>query len=239
MRGGRDGDWHGHGVYAGRHAARVDGREFCRESRADRRARVEKGAVAARDAAEHAARNNVAGREFGGWVDVGEKAMAVPVDDQRALAAQRFRRERRGIDADVDGGRVKLHEFGVGDQRAGARRHGDAGAAGVDGVCRDAIEMADAAGREHKRGAAEEARLSVGVAAKHADRPAFPRYDLERGNTLDDFDRRRRPAPVAPALSMIARPAASPFTRTMRRCVCAASREGCNTPSASRSKGAP
>ena len=48
--------------------------------------------------------------------------------------------------------------------------------------------MADAAGREHERGAAEEARSSVGVAAKHADRPAFPHYDFERGNALDDLD---------------------------------------------------
>ena len=138
MRGGRDGDWRGHGVDPGRHAACVNGREFCRERRADRRARVEKGAFAGLDAAEHAARDNVSRREFGGGVDVGEEAMSVPVDDQRALAAQRFRGERRGIGADVDGGWMELHEFGVGDQRPGARRHGDAGAAGVDGVCRDA-----------------------------------------------------------------------------------------------------
>ena len=126
--------------------------------------------------------------------------MSAPVDDHRAFPAQRFRCERRGIRADVDGGGVKLHEFGVGDQRSRARRHGDAGAAGVDGVCRDAIEMADAAGREHKRGAAEEARLSVGVAAKHADRPAFPRYDFKCRNALDDFDRRRLSHPSRESL---------------------------------------
>ncbi len=116
----------------------------------------------------------------------------------RALAAQRFRRERRGIGADVDGGRMELHEFGVGDQRSRARRHGDADAAGVDGICRDAIEMADAAGREHERGAARNARLSVGVAAEHADDAAFPRYDLKCRNAA------RRPRSTA-SLAPVAR----------------------------------
>ena len=44
---------------------------------------------------------------------------------------------------------------------------------------------------------------------------------------------------TAARASMIARPAPSPLTRTMRRCECAASREGVRSPASLRSKGTP
>ena len=57
------------------------------------------------------------------------KRWPLAVDDDRALAAQRLGGERRRVAADVDRGRMELHEFRIGDQRAGARRHGEALAA--------------------------------------------------------------------------------------------------------------
>ena len=57
-----------------------------------------------------------------GWTRSHE-ALALVVDQHRAFAAQRFGRQRRGIAAHRDGGGMELHEFRIGDQRAGARRH--------------------------------------------------------------------------------------------------------------------
>ena len=53
------------------------------------------------------------------------KRRARRVDQGRAFAAQGFGGQRRGVAANVDGGRVELHEFGVGDAGAGARREGE------------------------------------------------------------------------------------------------------------------
>ena len=75
------------------------------------------------------ARHDIARREFRIGVNGRHEAAAGFVDQHRAFAAQRFGRERRGIAADGDGGRMELHEFGIGDHRAGARRHAEAFAA--------------------------------------------------------------------------------------------------------------
>ena len=69
----------------------------------------------------------------------------------RAFAAQRFGRERRRVAADIDGGRMELHELGVGDHRAGAGGDGDALAARLAWIGGDGVDLARAAGREHDR----------------------------------------------------------------------------------------
>ena len=94
--------------------------------RADRLRRVEKGAAPGGDFGEDAARDNVARRQFGVLVQGRHEALAGAIDQNRAFAAQRFGGQRRGIAADVDGGGMELHEFGIGDARAGPRRHGQA-----------------------------------------------------------------------------------------------------------------
>ena len=68
-----------------------------------------------------------------GWIAQHE-ALARAVDQHRAFAADRLGRERRRIAADVDRGRMELHEFRIGDQRAGARRDGEALAARLGGL---------------------------------------------------------------------------------------------------------
>ncbi len=77
------------------------------------------------------------------------EALALLVDEHRALAAQRLGGERRRIAADVERGRVELHELGVGDDRAGAGRGGEAAAPRLARVGGDGVEPADAAGRQH------------------------------------------------------------------------------------------
>ena len=73
----------------------------------------------------------------------------MPIDEGRALAAQRFGCERRRIGADVERGGVELNELRVGDDRADAGRHGDRFTARIGGIGRHGIERADAAGRQH------------------------------------------------------------------------------------------
>ena len=96
--------------------------KFLGEARAERLARIEEGAAAGRDLGEHAARHDVARRELGERMERQHEALAGVVDQRRAFAAQRLGRERRRIAADIDRGRMELHEFGIGDDGAGARR---------------------------------------------------------------------------------------------------------------------
>ena len=84
------------------------------------------------------------------------KRSPAAIDERRAFAAQRFGGERRRIDAGVDGGRMELHELGVGDHGAGASRHGDGFAARIGRVGRDGEQRADAAGREDHGGGRNE-----------------------------------------------------------------------------------
>ena len=65
MRGRRDRDRLRRRIDAGGDAARIDGREFLGEARAERLARIEERAAAGGDLGEYAARDDVARRELG------------------------------------------------------------------------------------------------------------------------------------------------------------------------------
>ena len=104
-----------------------------------------------------------------GWIAQHE-ALARAVDQRRAFAADRLGGERRGIAADVDRGRMELHEFRIGDERSGARRDGKALSARLVRVGGHRIEMPDAAGREHDR------------ARRHGDEPAIGAAHLSAGH---------------------------------------------------------
>ena len=137
---------------------------FSAKFRADRLRGVEEGAAPGGDFGEDAARDDVARRQFGVLVQRGHEALARAIDENRALAAQSFGRQRRRIAADVDGGRVELHEFGVGDARAGARREGQSRAVGLRRIGGEGVKRADAAGRQHDGARGE------GVAARRRRR---------------------------------------------------------------------
>ena len=82
-------------------------------------------------------------------MDRAHEALAASVDQHRAFAAQRLGGERGRVAADIDGGRMELHELGVGDHRAGPGGDGDAFAARLARIGGDGVDLAGAAGREH------------------------------------------------------------------------------------------
>ncbi len=130
--------------------ARGDIGEFFGESGADGLGGVEESAASAGDFGEHAARDDVAGRQFRVLVQRRHEPLSGAIDQNGALAAQGFGGQRRGIAADVDGGGMELHEFGVGDPRPGARAHGQRRARRLRRIGGQRIERADAAGRQNR-----------------------------------------------------------------------------------------
>ena len=110
---------------------------------------IEKRAAAACDLAEHGAGHDVARPELGVFVHRAHEALAASVDEQRAFAAQRLGRERRGVAADIDGGRMELDELRIGDHGAGASGDGDTFAARLARIGGDGVDLAGAAGGEH------------------------------------------------------------------------------------------
>ena len=150
-------------VDAGGDAAGMDGGEFFGEMRAECGGGIEEGAVAGGNFREYAARHNIAGREFGKRMQPQHETLALDVDQGRAFTAQRFGGQRRRIAADHDRGRMKLHEFRIGDHGAGARGDRKPEPAGLGRICRHRIEMPDAAGRQHHRARRNDDRFGGGV----------------------------------------------------------------------------
>ena len=109
----------------------------------------------------------------------GHEALALVIDQHGAFAAQRFGRQRRGIAADRDGGGMELHEFRIGDQRAGARRHAQAFAARFQRIGGDGIERAQPAGGEDHGAGAEQhqpgMRAQAGAGEQAGDAAIFHR----------------------------------------------------------------
>ncbi len=175
VRGRRHRDRLLHRIDPGIQAVFVDRRELRREGVADRLARVEIDRMAGADMAVDRLRDDVARREFHHRMDAFEEAEAGLVDQRRAGAADRFGRQRRRIAADGKRGRVELDEFGIGDDRAGTRRHGEAGAFRFGRIGRHRIEMAAAAHRQHDGAGGEEeaARLAAHARADAGDVVAF------------------------------------------------------------------
>ena len=159
-------------------AVAEDGRELRREVR-HRRTAIEIGAPPGLDLGEDSARHHVARGQFGVRVQGKHEAFAGAVVQRRAMAAQRLGGERRGILANVDGGRVELHELHVGHPRAGTRRHADAAAAGFCRVGGDLVEMADASGGHHHVRAGDAVQFLAGAGL-------VPSYDAGDPAVLDD-----------------------------------------------------
>ena len=119
--------------------------------------------MALRDLAMDAAGHDVARSEFGRRVHAGHEAAARLVDEDGAFAAQGFGGERRGIAADIQGRRMELYEFGIGDHGARTRRHAQTFAARFRRIGCHRIKRAEPACREHDGRRAEENKLRVGA----------------------------------------------------------------------------
>ncbi len=181
-------------VDAGGHAACINRGEFFGEMRAERVGGVEQHAMAGGNFREHAARHDIARRQFSQRMPSRHETFAPVVDQRRAFPAQRFCRQRRRIATDHDRGRVKLHEFRIGDDSAGTRGDRKSKSAGLGRICRHRIEMPDAAGRQHHRARRNRHRFCYGVAGlaqlQTSDRAVLGQKRF-RGKTFDHPDRRR------------------------------------------------
>ena len=106
-----------------------------------------------------------------------DDALAVEVDEERALAAHGLRHQRllaRGAGAEEQRGGVELHELEVGDGRAGAQGERDAVAGRHRGVGGAGEDLSHAAGREHDGPGVDraDAVLACPRRARAASRPA-------------------------------------------------------------------
>ena len=162
--------------------------------RAERLARVEECATAGFYLGEHAARHDVARRKFSEGVPRQHETFAFVVDQRGAFTAQGFGRKRRRIAAEHDRGWVKLHEFRIGDNCAGAGGDREPEPAGLRRICRHGIEMPDAAGCQHHRARRDGHRLCGGVADSAQLKPRHRAIQGQKlfGNiTFDHPDRGR------------------------------------------------
>ena len=179
---------------AERQAANTVGK--CSASSGPSLAAIEKGAAAACDLAIDGARHDVAGPKLGVLVHGAHEALAARVDQGGAFAAQSFGRERRRIAADIDGGRMELHEFGIGDHRPSAGRDGDTLAARLAWIGGDRIDLARSSSREHDRARRQdEAARESGVICRRDLEPghaAVSENEIARGQAFEHGDRRRR-----------------------------------------------
>ncbi len=81
----------------------------------------------------------------------------------------------------VEGGGVELHEFHVGDGRAGAVGHGDAVAGGDVGIAGVEVDLAGTAGRQHGDRRPKGVDLA-GLAVEHIDAEAAVGLDAAPGD---------------------------------------------------------
>ena len=94
--------------------------------------------------------HDVARRQLPVGVVAGHEALALLVDQVGALAAHRLADEPPRRPSDVEGRGVELHELHVLEHRARPVGDGDAVACGHIGVCRLAVDLADAAARQDR-----------------------------------------------------------------------------------------
>ena len=167
----------------------------CSASLGPEMAAIEESATSAGDLAEHGARHDVARAKLGVFVHRAHETLPPPIDEQRAFAAQGLGGERRGILANIDGGRMKLDELGVGDDRAGAGGDGDALATRLARIGGDGVDLARAAGCEHDGACRQQQPARQWPAldrhkldALHA---AVAQQEIAGGEALDHADRWR------------------------------------------------
>ena len=132
-------------------ALRGDHWKPLRKTRPEGASRIEKHAPAIGDAGPDRARHHVARLELAAAVARHEPFAGV-VDQDRAFAAHRLAHQRHRVEADIERGRVELHELHVGERRTGTggeRQSLSNRAERIGGV---AVKPADAACRhDHPR----------------------------------------------------------------------------------------
>ncbi len=140
-------------------------------------------------ARHHVARLQVAARE------AGHHRGARAVDQGRALAAHRLADQRHRVAADVERGRVELHELHAAQGGAGQRGHGDARAVRAARVGGVVEQPAHAAGGQHHARGAQHQILAAALREDAAHAAPFRGRAIEQqaagGQALQHRDRRR------------------------------------------------
>ena len=140
--------------------------------------------------------HHVARREVGELVDALHEAVALEVDEERALAADRLGDQRllaAGVGAEVHHGGVELHELEVADRGAGTqrdRRTVPGRDRGVGGLRED---LPEPAAGQHDRAAVHGADAVVLALAHHVqgepgDRAVRVEQQVDGQRVLDDLD---------------------------------------------------
>ncbi len=147
---------------------------------ADGLAAIQERAEAAGDLAVDGAGDDVLGRQFGAGVIGGHERRAEAASTRiGALAAQGLAGQGRGVEAEVDGGGVELHELRIGDPRPGQGRQPQPLAAHGGRVGGHGVEAAEPAGGQHRRRSDHldqpPAALDQGAAHGRRSRPAAGR----------------------------------------------------------------
>ena len=168
-----------------------------------------------------------------------DEALAVRVDQPRALAAQRLRQQESRRASSTQRRRVKLDELEVGHARAGLERHGDA-VAGRDGgfvVSRKTCPAPPVASSVARRSTSSSRPSPTDERRAATHRRRRITSDIASASSMTR-DARGAPRRCCHSTRPISRPVASRACST-RRTLCAASRPSAGAPSASRSKRAP
>ena len=163
--------------------------------------------------------DHVAGRQVGELVLALHEPVALEVDEERALAADRLGDQRllaRRLRAQVHHRRVELDELEVAQHRAGAQRERHPVAGGHRRVGGRGEHLAEAAGGEHHGAAAHRADAVALTLAHHVqgepgDGAVGVELQVEHQRVLDHLDVRARPRSPRPA------PAGSPHRWRRRR----------------------
>ena len=194
-------------VQPGPHTGGEDGGKLLGQLRPDGAAAVEEGPATGGARGMHRPRHNIARLQVG-VRRLAQQEAAVPIDQPRALAPESLGGQRHGVEADIHGGRMELHELRVEDFRAReigcghafAQQGGRGGGAGE--------QAAGAAGGQHHGGGQNldhpprtgrptldqgTADPTAGVLDQAAQPPVFPDLDMRRGAHGRDQGRQDRP----------------------------------------------
>ncbi len=158
------------------------------ERLADSGAGVEKRAPARGPLDGDGARHDVARRQFGRRMITGHEGLAGEIDQTRAVSAQSFGGQGRGVGAHVYGGGMKLDELRIDDARSDGGGQGQTLAAHGGRIGGDRIETAETAGRQDCGWSDDFQAAPVMVGQNAAC--AAPRVDKQRADApaFEDFD---------------------------------------------------
>ena len=143
MRGGNDRDRLKRRINAGFLTIAIDGGKQLGKMAAYGFGAIQKRPASGLHFGKYAARHDITRCKFAILVDIQHETVTAGIDQKGAITAQGFGGQWRRIEPDIDGCRVKLNKFGIGNNGAGPCGHAGTAAARLGRIGGDRIEMAD------------------------------------------------------------------------------------------------